>query len=103
MKKALKATALILIAATVLCMFAGCGSSLKGTYKASSGASLTFDKDQKVTGELFGITLDGTYEISDDTIKFSYSTPLGIGATLEKPIEIKGKTITIDGTEFVKE
>ena len=103
MKKALKVIALVLVAATVLCMFAGCVKSLKGTYKAESGASLTFDKNQKVTGELFGITIDGTYEINGDMIKFNYSGIAGIGATLEKPIEINGKTIIIDGTEFTKE
>ncbi|MBR4767282.1 MAG: hypothetical protein IK085_11025 [Clostridia bacterium] len=105
MKKVKSIIAIALVLCTVLVLFAGCGSTLKGTYKAndSLGGSLTFDKDNKVTGELFGVTLDGEYTIDGDEITFSYKGPFGVGATLTKSFEKSGKTLIIDGTEFVKE
>lgn len=106
MKKTLRILAIALVLCTVIGLFAGCGKTLKGTYKSTGelGGSLTFGDDNKVTGELFGITLDGTYTVNDDdTITFSYSGPLGIGATLTKSFVRDGDTITIDGTAFVKQ
>lgn len=106
MKTTFRILAVTLALCTVIGLFAACGTTLKGTYKGTGdlGGSLTFAEDNKVTGELFGITLDGTYTINDDdTITFSYSGPLGIGATLTKSFEKDGKTIIIDGTEFVKQ
>ena len=101
--KAVVAALLILV---LLAGMAGCSAkTLKGTYKSTGdlGETLTFDKDNNVTGELFGITLDGTYEIKDDSITFKYSTSFGLGTTLTKSFEKKGDSIWIDGTEFVKE
>ncbi|MBQ6264196.1 MAG: hypothetical protein IJK60_01960 [Clostridia bacterium] len=97
--------AVTLVLCAVLVLFTGCGSTLKGTYKAndSLGGSLTFDKDNKVTGELFGITIDGEYSIDGDEITFSYKGAFGVGATVTKTFEKSGKTLVIDGTEFVKE
>ncbi len=106
MKKALKITVAVLLAAALLAGLAGCGTkTLNGTYKTDENAnwSLTFDKDNKVTGEAFGLTVDGEYEIKDDAITFKYSTVLGIGATVTKSFEKKGSSIWIDGTEFVKQ
>ena len=106
MKKTLKAVVAVLLAAALLAGLAGCvGSTLNGTYQSTGklGGSLTFDRDNQVTGELFGITLDGEYEINDDTITFKYSTVLGLGTTLTKSFEKKGGSIWIDGTEFVKQ
>ncbi len=106
MKKALRITVAVLLAAALLAGLAGCaGKTLNGTYKStgSLGGSLTFDKDNKVTGELFGITLDGEYEIKDGNITFKYSTVLGLGTTVTKSFEKKGGSIWIDGTEFVKQ
>ena len=105
--KALKITASVLLVAVLLAgLLSGCAvKELKGTYKStdSLGGTLTFKEDHKVTGELFGITLDGEYEIKDDTITFKYSGPLGLGATIDKSFSKDGSTILIDGTEFVKQ
>ncbi|MCR5523638.1 MAG: META domain-containing protein [Clostridia bacterium] len=105
MKKVLSSIIAVALVCSFVFLFASCGSTLKGTYKASDslGGTLTFDKDNKVTGELFGITLDGTYEIEDDQITFSYSGAFGIGATLTKSFEKDGSTLIIDGKEFVKQ
>ena len=106
MKTVKIAASFLLIAVLLAGLLAGCAvKELKGTYEAtgSIGGSLTFEEDHKVTGELFGITLDGEYEIEDDTITFKYSGPLGIGATLDKSFSKDGSSIWIDGTEFVKQ
>ena len=106
MKTFKTALSVLLIAVLLTSVLAGCSAGhLKGTYKSTDdlGGSLTFKEDQKVTGELFGITLDGEYEIKDDTITFKYTGPLGIGATVDKSFSKDGKSIWIDGTEFVKQ
>ena len=106
MKSFRKAAAALLLVVLLAGLLAGCaGKTLNGTYKSTGllGETLTFDKDHKVTGALFGITLDGEYEIKDDTITLKYTTALGIGATLSKSFEKKGDSIWIDGTEFVKQ
>lgn len=105
MKKLKAVLALSLVLCTVVMLFTGCGKTLKGTYQAndSLGGTLTFDKENKVTGELFGITIDGEYSIEGDEITFSYKSAFGIGATVTKPFEKSGSTLIIDGTEFVKQ
>ena len=105
--KAIKIAASVLLIAVLLTgLLTGCAvKELRGTYKStdSLGGTLTFKEDQKVTGELFGITLDGEYEIKDDTITFKYSGILGIGATLDKSFRKDGSSIWIDDTEFIKQ
>ena len=105
MKTSLKITAVILALAAVLTMFAGCASTLKGTYAPADGGSgsITFEEENKVTGELFGISISGTYTIEKDTIKFETEKILGIGATKEFSFDKSGKSIFIDGKEFVKQ
>ena len=105
MKKWKTAIAAVLVL-VLLAGLAGCSLfGPKGTYKSTGtlGETLTFGEDNKVTGELFGITLDGEYEIEDDTITFKYSTSFGLGATMTKSFSQKGNSIWIDGTEFVKQ
>ncbi len=105
MKTMLKITAVILTLAAVLTLFAGCTKTLTGTYAPADGgsATLTFEKDNKVTGELFGFSLSGTYTIEKDKIKFETEKILGIGATKEYSFSKSGKSIFIDGKEFVKQ
>ncbi|MBR6941265.1 MAG: hypothetical protein IKH65_10685 [Clostridia bacterium] len=56
-----------------------------------------------MTGEIFGIKIDGTYEIKDNQITFLYTLIGGLGGTLTKSFEKDGNSIFIDGTEFVKQ
>lgn len=112
MKKIVKILAVVLVIGTMVCIFASCGSSLKGTYKstdvdsANLSGSLTFDKDSKVTGSLKGglgtISIDGTYAIEDGNITFTYEV-FGVSASKAYTFEKKGGSIFIDGAEFVKE
>jgi predicted small secreted protein len=105
MKKTVKSFAAVMLVLSIVFLFASCGNTLKGTYKSTGtlGGSLTFDKDNKVTGEIFGVTVDGTYEIKDNQITFSYTLIGGLGGTLTKSFEKDGNSIFIDGTEFVKQ
>ncbi len=105
MKTAFKITAVILALLAIVTLFAGCGSTLKGTYAPADGGSgtITFEEENKVTGELFGISISGTYTIEKDKIKFESEKILGIGATKEYSFKKSGKSIFIDEKEYVKQ
>ncbi|MBR0112968.1 MAG: hypothetical protein IJM02_04390 [Clostridia bacterium] len=104
MKTAIRVIALVMVAACVLTLFTACGSTLKGTYAPAEGSgTITFEKDNKVKGEIFGLTLSGTYSIEKDEIKFETEGLLGIGATKTFSFSKEGKSIFIDGKEFVKQ
>lgn len=103
MKTSVRITALILAAVSILVLFAGCSKTLKGTYAPAEGAgTITFEEDNKVKGEIFGITISGTYSIDKDEIKFETEGILGIGATKTFSFSKDGKSIYIDGKEFIK-
>ena len=95
------------ITAVVLCLcivLAACsGSKLSGTYKSKGliAQSFTFDGD-KITMSAFGINASGTYKIKDGKMTITYSI-FGIDTSWSCDFEQKGKSIYIDGTEFVKE
>ena len=104
MKKILSVISVILIISALALTLAGCGKTLKGTYTPVEGrGSLTFEDESTVKGEIFGLTLTGEYSVNDDKIKFEYQTPLGIGMTIEYSFSKQGKSIFIDGKEFVKQ
>lgn len=87
----------------MVCTFAACATKLNGAYTSEGliQQSLTFE-DDKVKGSIFGVDIEGTYEIEDDQIIFTYSIgPLSYD--MEKSFEKKGSSIFIDGVEFVKE
>lgn len=113
MKKAAKTVSLLLIVCTMVCLFTSCSKKLNGTYAATSeegtvlNGSLTFDKDNNVKGELQlpvggKVSLDGTYAIEDDEIKFTYEV-FGLNKTLTYSFSKSGKSVIIDGSEFQKQ
>lgn len=113
MKKIAKTLAVILIAGTIICTFASCTQTLKGTYASTTdvgtvlNGNLTFDKENKVSGEITApiigtVSIDGTYSIEDNNITFTYSI-FGINKDVTYSFEKDGKSIIIDGTEFVKQ
>ena len=104
MKTALKITAVILALAAIVTLFAGCGNTLKGTYVPADGGagSITFEKDNKATGELFGLKLSGGYSIDKDTIKFETGNGV-FGITKDFSFKKDGKSIFINNMEFVKQ
>lgn len=104
MKKILSFISVILIISALTLTLAGCGKTLKGTYTSVEGKeSLTFDDESTVKGEIFGLTLGREYSVNDDKIKLEYLTPLGIWMTVEYSFSNQGKSIFIDGKEFVKQ
>ena len=104
MKKVLSFISVILIISALALTLAGCGKTLKGTYTRVEGKeSLTFEDESTVKGEIFGLTLGREYSVNDDKIKFEYLTPLGIWVPVEYSFSKQGKSIFIDGKEFVKQ
>lgn len=107
MRKAnsLKCTVSVLLLVSLLvCLLTACTTSLKGKYVNTEGVteqSFTFKEDNKVDVSAFGISVEGEYEIDDNTITFTYSL-LGISYDMEKSFVKKGSSIFIDGMEFVK-
>ena len=97
-------TAAALFALTACTKVGGGGSTIpKGTYVAKGiiDQSFTFDGNN-VTFSAFGINASGTYTIEDGNIKITYSV-LGIEASFERTFSRNGNTLTIGGTDFVKE
>ena len=82
MKKTVRILALVMALATVLCVFAACGTTLSGTYSnveevlgIESGARIEFSgKKFEMTLIVLGqeATLEGTYKIKDDKITFTF-------------------------------
>ena len=80
MKKTVRVLALVMALATVLCVFAACGKTLKGKYSADflgTGTTLEFDgKDVRlaITVTLIGevAAIEGTYKIDGDEISFDF-------------------------------
>lgn len=80
MKKTVRMLALVMALATVLCLFAACGTTLSGTYASEEefGSNLTMEfKGKKVTFmfKVLGQELpefEGTYTIEDDEITFEF-------------------------------
>ena len=75
MKKTVRILVLAMALATILCVFASCGKTLKGEYAAEvagTGSVLEFKgKNITITYKLLGAevaSVEGTYKIDDDKI-----------------------------------
>ena len=95
-----------LVAAVILiCTLSACGNQkLSGTYVSHEGMltqTVIFDGDN-VTLTAFGINAHGTYEIKDNWITIKYSL-LGTEQTVENTFSKSNNSITIGGTEFIKQ
>ena len=105
MKKSIRRKRWLCLALAVILalMLTGCGSKLNGTYSSTGfiAQTVTFDGD-KIVLTAFGLNISGTYEIHDDTITVYY-TLLGSELSMDFSFEKDGKTILIEGTEFVKQ
>lgn len=104
-----KKVARSVIALLLVCVMVGtltaCTITLKGTYTSTEGLveqSFTFKEDNKVEVSAFGIDIEGEYLIEDGQITITYSL-LGLSYDWVKSFDMKGSSIFIDGTEFVKE
>ena len=117
MRNTKKLIALLLGVTLVLALFTACDSSkLAGTYYASGGnlfsglqfTSITFSGNNRVSMSALGIVgTKGTYRISGNSIELKYNEPsfVGEGKAVVKTMsfERKGKTIYLDGYEFIKD
>ena len=116
MKKKLILVIAMLTVAVVL--LAACTSSgeLKGTYSAANASlfsglqfdTITFSSNNRMSMSSLGILgTSGTYRLDGDKIEFSYKEPslFGEGKAVVKSMtfERSGKSIFIDGYEFVKD
>jgi|GEM_PF-3730657 len=101
-KTTTRITALIL--ATILLMLAltAC-SGLSGTYySTSTGRSYTFSGTNKVTEMSYGLSIPAKYKISGKNMEITY-TVLGTPVTQSYTYEKKGKSIFLNGAEYVKQ
>ena len=83
----------------------GMSTTLSGTYTNKEGLieqSFTFKEDSKVEVSAFGIDVEGEYLVEDGEITITYSL-LGLSYDWVKSFKKDGRSIFIDGTEFVKE
>ncbi len=103
--RVMKCIVSLLLVFSCLFMLTACETKLNGTYTSEEGLikqSFTFKDDNKVEVSAFGVDIEGEYHIEDGEITITYSL-LGFDYDMEKSFEKKGKSIFIDGTEFVKE
>lgn len=95
----------LVVAVILIYTLSACGTQkLSGTYVSYEGMltqTIIFDGDN-VTLTAFGINAHGTYEIKGDWITIKYSL-LGIDQTLENSFSKSNNSITIGGTEFIKQ
>lgn len=104
MTKNLKPKAIIAIILCAVLILSACTPKLRGKYVSVDSESQTFNfvDDKTVIISSFGIGAEGTYKIEDGKIVITYSL-LGLSYDFVKDFEKKGKSIFIDGEEFVKE
>ena len=103
--KRFKTSLAVLLVTVMIFLLCACSTTLSGTYTSTEGLteqSFTFEKDNKVQVSAFGINIEGEYEIKDDEIIITYSI-LNLSYDFVKPFKKEGKSIYIDGIEFVKE
>ena len=95
---------LVLAAVLLISVLAACsGDKLSGTYRSTGlfAQTFTFDTGNRVTMSAFGVNASGTYRISGGRMTVTY-TIFGMDTNWTCNIEQRGKSIFIDGTEFVK-
>ena len=93
------------LAVVMLFAMISCTTKLNGTYTSVDGLvkqSFTFDREDNVKVSAFGIDVDGKYVIEDGKITITYSF-MGLSYDFERSFEKDGKSIFVDGVEFVKE
>ncbi len=103
-KRIAKSITSLLVIFIILCSLTACSTKLSGTYTSDGivKQSFTFKDDNVVLMSAFGVDAEGTYKIEDDKITVTYKL-LNLSYDWEKSFQKEGDTITIDGTQFVKE
>ena len=101
-KSVLRILAIMVVMVIVCTTFASCASKLSGTYVStleddSTAYTFSFFSD-KLVMYYDGFEIEGSYEIVEDKIYITI-----IGDRQEKSFSKEGKSIYIDGVEYVKE
>ncbi len=89
----------------VVCIFSACETKLNGTYVNDNGIikqTITFNRDNTIVVSAFGVDIEGEYKIENNKLTVTYSL-LGVKTNWDWSFERKGKSIFIDGAEFVKQ
>ena len=104
-----KIVGIAMVCALMLQLMMSCGGRLNGSYTSYSGGALTFDGD-KMTKEIIGIPVEGTYRIEGDKLIFTYKPEDLRG--LAEVYGLKGKaeyqftkgwnTVVLDNNEYTK-
>ena len=103
-----KNTKRVLFIALAICILmmtlSACAGGLRGTYRSQGliSQTFTFSGSDKVTMSAFGINANGTYKINGDKMTITY-TIFGMDSTWSCNYSKSGKSVYIDGTEFVKQ
>jgi len=99
----------ILLGALALCLLlstlAACsGGGLSGTYRSQGliSQTFTFSGGNRITMSAFGINASGTYKINGNRMIVTYSI-FGMDTSWSCQFERRGRSIFIDGTEFIKQ
>ena len=104
MKKSIRILAVVMTVLMLCLTLASCGKKLSGTYKAElggdllgyeatyefSGSKVEVTKEGTVLGVKNSVTIEGTYEIKDDKITFTFET---------EDKDIKSGTFAFEETE----
>ena len=111
MKKTVRILALVMALATVLCVFAACGTTLSGTYASEEelGSNVTMEfKGKKVTFTFKVLgqelpELEGTYEIKDDEITFEFDEDEIENDILKSMVEEMTESVDFEkGKDYIK-
>ena len=113
MKKSVRMMALAMALATVLLVFAACGTTLSGTYSnveevmgIESGTRIEFSgKKFEMTLLVLGqeATLEGTYEIKDDEITFTFDEDEIENDWIKEAVEDMTESVDFEkGDDYIK-
>ncbi len=107
MKKILSAVLVCVMILSSVLVLSSCGSTLSGTYEDESGLVAFTFSGKNVEVEMFGVSIDGTYKISGDTITFDFEGDLAEELNGEmdfsKGSDSDGQYIELDGEKFYKQ
>ena len=89
---------------TIASCLTACSSKVSGTYTSEGlvRQSFTFKPNDVVIMSAFGINAEGTYKIQDNKITVTYKI-MNLSYDWTQDFEKKGKSIFINGVEFIKE
>ncbi|GHV17968.1 hypothetical protein FACS18949_06980 [Clostridia bacterium] len=95
---------ILAVAVCLLIALSACGGGLNGTYTTNEtliSSSVTFNGD-KITMSALGLNFTGTYKVKGGEIIVTTNI-LGNESEQTMSFKHKGKSVFIDGTEYIKQ